>query len=821
MSKKAKKETGTPHKDTFDPVLVEGKTPETVVLLLSSTEEDILIKACEAVHTYAEKGDENKVSLLGLGALKPLCQLITHNNKLVRCNAFMALGVMASNNDVKNVLKKMDAIPSIIDKLSLEDVVIHEFATLCLACLSVDSICKVQISHNKGLPPLIQLLSSPDPDVQKNSLEIIYNLVQKDYEDRLKVHELGGIAPLLELLKSDFPVIQHLVLKILHNVTTDKDSRKTFREEQGFEKLMDILSNMEWNDLHTEALQAVSNCLSDSESLHLIHEVGGLTRLMEFIQTPNTPEIQSSAVKCITGIAQSSENCKLLHEQNIEKVLVELLSAPDFSVRISTCQAVSVMSRHPASKDSFKDLGGIRAVVQLLKNENLSLRQAATQALSSLTDNSQVNAFAVYEAGGLELLVQQLCGSCPRMVANSAATLGNMAEQEVIRCSILSRGTIQALVEPLKSTNTQVLISTVHCLARLASDTEARAQLQSAGGLQPLVSLLRSYHKEVLHKTCMVINMCVSDKATAVEMCKLGALERLQEINQSVNRRCNLSELAMISLLNSNLSVKYSLTGHLASTDIITDGFYDNGKASAGQRILTLEELSMQPITQHHPSIAVNTTETEEDVSEERQSNTSERDTNSKTDYRTPRKKKADDRQKEDGGQKEETQPQTPAEKPWKMMDDESLQILIKKAKESILPLNNEREQYAALARLVSTAMGGEVKMENLHEFSWVLHISKLKFKLQSNVVPIGLIKKGFYRHRALLFKCLADCIGLSCTLVRGEYNRAWNEVLLFDGSLSSNRCSSQPSRYIVDLIHQPGNLLKANSPAAEQYQTI
>ena len=60
----------------------------------------------------------------------------------------------------------------------LEDIVVHEFATLCLASLSVDFACKVQIFDNKGLPPLIQLLSSPDPDVTKNSLEIIFNLVQ-------------------------------------------------------------------------------------------------------------------------------------------------------------------------------------------------------------------------------------------------------------------------------------------------------------------------------------------------------------------------------------------------------------------------------------------------------------------------------------------------------------------------------------------------------------------------------------------------------------------------------------------------------------------
>lgn len=49
--------------------------------------------------------------------------------------------------------------------------------------------------------------------------------------------------------------------------------------------------------------------------------------------------------------------------------------------------------------------------------------------------------------------------------------------------------------------------------------------------------------------------------------------------------------------------------------------------------------------------------------------------------------------------------------------------------------------------------MGGEVEREKLHEFTWVLHISELKSQLQSNVIPIGFIKKGIYCHRALLFK--------------------------------------------------------------------
>ncbi|XP_077951956.1 armadillo repeat-containing protein 3 isoform X4 [Gasterosteus aculeatus] len=736
-------------------------------------------------------------------------------NRLVRRNAFMALSIMAGNDVVRVALKKIDVIPSIIDKLSPEeDIVVHEFATLCLASLSVDFVCKAQIFDHKGLPPLIRLLSSPDPDVMKNSLETIFNLVQ-DHQSRLAVHELGGIPPLLDLLKSDFPVIQQVALKTLQNVTVDKESCNILREEQGFEKLMDILSNTEFNDLHAEALTVVLNCINDSESLQVIHRGGGLMRLMEFVLTRNMPEIQSNAVRCITRAAQSSENRKLLHEQNVEKVLVELLSVGDVSVNTAACGAVFAMSFHLASKDSFRDLGGIPEVVRLLSNDSLALREAATEALSNLTHGNQLNAFAVYEAGGGEILVQQLYGSCPSTVANSAATLGNMAGQEVVRCSVLSHGAIRALVEPLKSTDTQVLVNATRCVAVLAHEKEARAELLRAGGLQPLVNLLRTDQKEVLHNACLAINVCSSDLPAAVEMCKFGALERLQQINQSATRGSSFSRLARISLLNSNLSVKYSLTGHLAVTDLISDGFYDAGKPPAGQSILTLKELSEQPVNEQRPIIVINTAKAVTlDVREVRNSNQSEPDTSSKGGSRTTRKKK------EDNKQKEEDQTETPKGKPWKMMDDVFLQVLLKEAKESIIPLSDEREQCAALARLVSEAMGGAVEMEKLHKVPWLLHLSELKFLLQSNVIPIGLINRGIYCHRALLFKCLADRIGMSCTLVRGEYNRAWNEVLLFNGNPSRNQRSSKPCRYIVDLMHQPGSLLKASTPAALQYQT-
>ncbi|XP_005803393.1 armadillo repeat-containing protein 3 [Xiphophorus maculatus] len=814
MGKKTGNEKEKEDKEAFEPLSLESKAPATVVLLLSSQEEDILVKATEAIQKFAEKGEENKVTLLGIGALGPLCKLIDHSNKVIKRNALMAVGIMATNGEVSDALKKEDVIPLLLQKLTPEeDAVVHEFATLCLASMAVDFTCRVQINTNDGMPPLIKLLSSPDPDVAKNSLEIIFNLVQ-DLESLEVLHELGAIPPLLELLKSDFPVIQHLALQTFQRVTTDLETRKIFREEQGFERFLDLLDNMEFNDLHAEVLQTVSNCLGDIETLQLIHNSGGLTRLMEFILAPSSPEIQCIAIKCITRAAQSSESRDVLHEQVIERVLVELLSAADDNVKASACQAIAAISFHPGSKDRFRELEGVPIVVQLLHSESSALREAATQALSSLTHKNKANALAVHEAGGHEILIQQLSESSSSTVASSAATLSNMAEQEIIKSSILLQEGIQALVEPLASTDTQVLKYTAMCVAQLACGNTEREKFQKAGGLEPLVNLLYSNDKEVLKHACFAVYACAGDTSCAVKMCRLGALEILQEINQSANRRSSFSELAMTSLLNSNLPVKYNRTRRLSANDIITSGFYDAGQACVGQPFLTLEELIRQPLNQKREIIVFNIPiEETVDLAEDRKPSPTEAEIGIKKVRMPPKKKKEKDKVDE------EPQDILPDKSPISF-GDVSLHMLIKEAKDTVFQLTDEREQYAALARLVSEAMGGAVPREKLHELGWVLHQSQLRFQLKSNVLPIGMINKGTYCHRALLFKCLADTIGKSCTLVRGDYNRAWNEVLLFKVDRENLRFS-MPCRYIVDLMHRPGTLLPIDSPAAQEYQII
>ncbi|XP_062841883.1 armadillo repeat-containing protein 3 isoform X2 [Trichomycterus rosablanca] len=832
MGKKVKKEPEAAPKEVFDPLPIESKKAATVVLMLSSPEEEVLTKACEAIYRFAEKGDENRSSLLALGAVEPLTCLISHEDKTVRRYAVMALGVMASNNDVKKLMKKLNIIPSVISRLAPEeDVVIHEFGTLCLASLSVDFTCKVQIFDHDGLQALIRLLSSPDPDVKKNSVECVYNLVQES-SCRVAVRELSGLAPLLELLSSEFPVIQQLALRTLASISTDRETRTALRQEHGITRLMEVLTTKEFSDLHVDVLKVVSNCLQDVESVQLVQGNGGLEKLLHFIVTPSSPDIQTNAVQTVGRAAQSSENQKILHEQNVEKALVDLLAVQNDGVQAATCQAVAAMSKNPSSKDTFRQLDGIRSVVQLLNSEGNELKEAAAEALSNLTNGSHTNAYAVYEAEGDELLVQLLQDGSPGATVHAAAVLTNMASQDVLRCSILSHGAMQALLTPLNSADIRVLVSATQTVATLACDAEGRAQLRNVGGLPLLVSQLKSSNADVRRNACWAISVCANDEPTATDLCRLGALELLQEINTSLNSQNQFSEAALQKLLDKNLSVKYSLTGRLSFTDITTDGFYDPGQVRKSHGVPALEDIAKQGVNQHRAVIAVNgkppdqlITESAEETQHDSPPGTQTSSVvSSKGISKTSSKIKGKGR-REDEKQKDEDdykpQLEAPIEKPSVPPYDVAFHNLITKATESVLPLREEVDVYSALAKLVSDAMGGPVDAEKQHEFPWELHLSELKFELRSNIVPVGRIRKGTYYHRALLFKVLADRLGVSCSLVRGEYNRAWNEVLLTFTSKNENRFHLQPQSYVIDLIHRPGNLMKSGTPAATQYQTI
>ena len=72
-----------------------------------------------------------------------------------------------------------------------------------------------------------------------------------------------------------------------------------------------------------------------------------------------------------------------------------------------------------------------------------------------------------------------------------------------------------------------------------------------------------------------------------------------------------------------------------------------------------------------------------------------------------------------------------------------------------------------ALARVVADQLGGRCSFQELAQ-RYAPAAADLKARTGSLVLPLGALPVGLARHRALLFKALADASELPCQLLRG-----------------------------------------------------
>lgn len=110
---------------------------------------------------------------------------------------------------------------------------------------------------------------------------------------------------------------------------------------------------------------------------------------------------------------------------------------------------------------------------------------------------------------------------------------------------------------------------------------------------------------------------------------------------------------------------------------------------------------------------------------------------------------------------------------------------------------------------MVAEHFGGISTHEEEIRARWLASSASAKAKARSIVIPLGALDAGTSRHRALLFKLLADSLNLRCQLVKGKF---------FGGADDSsiNMVTVGEQQYLLDLMSYPGRLVHP-----EEYATL
>ncbi|KAL3634043.1 hypothetical protein CASFOL_021097 [Castilleja foliolosa] len=142
---------------------------------------------------------------------------------------------------------------------------------------------------------------------------------------------------------------------------------------------------------------------------------------------------------------------------------------------------------------------------------------------------------------------------------------------------------------------------------------------------------------------------------------------------------------------------------------------------------------------------------------------------------------------------------------------DSQLRELENKAEEIYFSAESTLVLAEKLGKLVAVHMGGSFPVEQGElNLGWKLVNQRLKDFNKCVVIPIGNLSMGLCRHRALLFKKLADYVGLPCRIARGcKYCISDHQSSCLIKIEDERKL---PREYVVDLVGQPGNVHGADS---------
>lgn len=865
-----KKGETIPDENSFSGIQLESKSVATLVLMLKGNEGPIVKNSVEALYKYADKSNENKIDLFSKNSVPLLFNLLLtpQNNgmelygevefALIKRFSAMTIGVLSSILEVRKLIKKNpNWISQLINQLIQNqeisgDQVIVEFICLIFANLSQEFTGKVVLANveddRSKLPnALVNLLPHTDPDIIHNSCRCLKNLAE-DFENLAIIRKEERLEEhLLDLLNSSYPMIQKCSLSLLENISKESTSANKIGDLQGISKLIEILASDKVADLHELTLNVLANCFRVSKLLAEARNQGALLRLLQMSgretgKSTNEsgtlqPEVMAALAKAFENIAMDRTNADILVDEKIDATMLKYLNYDDNKVKAAAARAVSTLSKNVFFKESFA-LNGIEAIVKLLKLDNDSI-EAALLALSVLMLNCTANINLTVKCFGVDDIIHILNHTkCDSVVLNGLAALRSLSLDGKARQLALNHGCLKSTIGKILTNfpSTEVKTSAANTLTSYLTDQEARTDFGSSkNNVISLLKLLEADSPDLREAGAHAIHAFASEPSAAEELAANKALALLQAaaIKQPNSK---IIQQAFEKLLDHHLSVKYSICGKLHSTDKIEDGFYDTGckfiNGGTGQQDGTvfpnIDELAKEDISHVRAIIFVNSGESR--ISAEKEENHPKqkrnsgkkptKDTTKETKKDTPRKKQksakdknTDDKDLDTNTDLNEslTNKETISFNP--LDDDLNLQKFYNDIQNLINYKHTMTDQCKIIADYVSNIMGGKVTPKTIDDIAWQVHQGEKKLKYKSNVIPIGDIQLGTFTHRSLLFKVLADKIGLPVSLYRGNYNRAWNEIILPNEGVHR--------AFVIDLMFDIGKLMRSDSGEGNKYKSL
>ncbi|XP_029168824.1 armadillo repeat-containing protein 3 [Nylanderia fulva] len=763
----------------FYSALSEAKDVESTILLLQSEEEATLLAAVEALSKYASKSKDNVRILFDLGVVNNVLPIIKHKDLFIRRFAAKLLVEMTAIPDLTIFFIESNYLLYFVKLLiSEKDIFMQEYFSAILARLSRNPyVAALLANHCLNMNFLFDEMQSSDPDIKKNNLEILYNLMQ-DLVAAYKISktEKFNFSLLYQHYESSYPEIQCLALNVVASIierSKDEDIQFLFYETNGVEALLNFLKNSEWNNLHIKALKILYFAAENPVIVDKLIEIESIPEILNYIEHVTTQNLFIEAFKVIVQIANTLNGRKVLFSYEIVEHLIDALQRWTQSDIIEiVCYGIGKMALFSPATKEFASKESVKIILDLLKKENLqwSAKHAAIFALKQLLISDIRNCDIFLEIHGQDYLLQlikQFVKQVPvetciiSLEALLAITYRPKLRDILINLDIFD--TICLLLESVYPFLDELKISCCNLLSMLCLENSGRHYFIKANGPQRMYPLITDTHSiSVRNSAIQFIQTISTDLTVANAFVENKYLSYM--LSNSSSRIIPSWDTCIETLFKSHLPIKFALTGRLSLQDLTQNGFYVLRRNICPFPIL--DDIFRFKYCPLEPIYVVNCIQSStlpnalEAVFEENINTLLE-------------------------------------SKFGRLQCDPYFTEYVELFKRMILAKESKRDVDASdidqkltniryvllrakmLARFVARQMSGFDSTSRCIDHQLEVHLREIKECLETSVIPIGQLRVGSYLERALLFKAIADRICLPAALVRGKYGISWIEIAI------------------------------------------
>ncbi|OWR40943.1 uncharacterized protein LOC116778968 [Danaus plexippus] len=813
---------------SFHPYNITPESAHTSILLLESAESEILCQTLRAITKFAAQEMQNRYVLFNLNAIKYILPHVEHSELNIRRFALKALAQLCQlPRGPEQVLDNSQNLRKIAFMLvKVEDVFVLEFASLVLSELTREPLgCEQLVSANILNSLCNRMKNSLDPDVQKNCLQTLSNLLEDPIcASEVTKNQQFSWPSLLALMQSKYLAIQHAALKTVDQLICrykDQNVQKTFRASTGVLDLCDILESYEFRDVHTQVLGVLRNYVETEENASHLYQSGCILRLLAYLEMA-LPAMKPHCLAVLTKMSFTANGRDALFQTGTDLVFCHQLLSSNGELLADAAMGVANMTKLLPAAVRMSDTNIIEALCAILGDDAavwFYIRINALRALAELCLIIPKAAFSVIEPktfGALRNINKKFKDTPIEAQRLAVQCYLNLQSYHVSTKAMLNGDFMAELLNILQRIDIRLKIMTCGVLSGLMNEDDiAKDLFTSKQGEQVVSENLHVEHIGLRTALCQLICASVTEDGADAYL-ELGTLHYMVEDKQA-RYVVSAWEPALETIFRYHPSAKFAYTGRLDINDFTQEGFYVQKRL--GSSFHTLKQLAdsrdaiytvmFMPGGENEP-----------------------------LDIRTPYYPS------------ESRLTMTPSSKlRFSVFPDDSnlrtyllrLRIWFGDPAKSLHYFEIEDAHYEVRYREkceeVSTSLKGRARL--LGEFvaeqmsgvsqdrdcsmpSVNLHIADIMNELKSCVIGLGFIRCGGPLERALLYKVLADRVGLPCALYRGTSAHAWCEVAVPEidpnGPLDKDErfpAGLLRANYVVDLMENPGRLLPLSSPEA------